>query len=74
MKWIWKFHSWYDARREPWRFLLMLLFVIPFITCSLWVNTIGEAAFVVAYVGVLLGTRIWHVEVRCHGRRRRRAE
>ena len=71
MKWLWKFHEWYDRQTDWVRLPLLLVTLIPFFTATLWVSTIGEAAFVVAYIGVILGTRMWHVDVRGRGRRRR---
>ena len=66
MKYVWRFHNWYDRQPEPQRFLLMLLIATPIITTSLWVDSAGEMLVLLGYIGILLGPRIYrhHAKVK----------
>ncbi len=66
MKFIWRFHDWYDKQPEPGRLLIMLLLASPVITVGLWVNTPAKALGFLAYLVVMLGSRIYrkHAKVK----------
>ena len=59
MKWIWKFHDWYDGQKEPWRFLLLLVLVSPIITVTLWVDSLLKAGLAVAWLILILAPRMY---------------
>ncbi len=69
MKYIWRFHDWYDRQPELQRFLMMLLIASPMIMMNLWVDSLPKALALVAYIGVVLGPRIYRAD---HTRPRRR--
>lgn len=46
-----RFHKWYDTLHEPWRFLLAMSFIIPFILlASFWRPT----GLVIGLLGLLI--------------------
>ncbi len=62
MKWIWRFHKWYDRLPETRRFLLFLALVTPVITPTIWVNSAATALVWLTYSVLMLAPRayLWH--------------
>jgi len=69
MRYIWKFHDWYDTLEEPHRFLLMLVIVLPLITPALWIKGWVTLFIYMAYFHLMLMTRVY----RHHFRRKPKA-
>lgn len=59
MKWLWRFHDWYDTLTEPRRLLLLLVLVAPAITAGLWADTAVDAAILLLWVAVVLAPRVY---------------
>lgn len=62
MKWVWKFHRWYDSLQESWRLLILLVLALPIVTATLWVHTYERAVLWSVYLAILLGSRVYYVE------------
>lgn len=70
MRFVWKFHKWYDSLQEYWQLLIILVVfggtwdiafgIIP----NLYIMTVGQAGLLL--LCLLTVTRIYYVDFRNH--------
>ena len=62
MRYIWRLisrlHDWYDGVQEPFRIMLMVLIASPIITVTWWVDTKADALVLLAYLLLVIGSRM----------------